>query len=108
MITKEIRWSTDMSKAPKGEMVTKVVEYMRDGKLTKRSSEERVPTRILTLSKCGKVQASHWMLAKYTTSGKLLEGGRWHGFNHGSEPLMWALWPSADELMAEVAGTVAA
>lgn len=104
MIKATIEWSSDIEAAPRGETVTKVTTFTRDGKQQQRTLEEFVPTRILALSRCGKVISSHWIPPRYTQSEAVLDGDRWHGFNRGAPPVMWALWPNGEALLA---GTLA-
>lgn len=100
MITTHLKWSDDISKAPKGEYVTTTYQTMVKGKPHEVTKTEHAPTKILALTKCGKVVSTYWLPAKQTASGALLDGGRWSGLATGEEPLRWALWPDAAELIA--------
>lgn len=97
MIT-ELHWSTDISKAPKGELVERHVTYQRNGETYTRLLEDFVPTPLMAVTSCGKVVRTYWIPPRKTANGGLLDGDRWSGFNHGSEPVAWALWPVAPEL----------
>lgn len=99
MITTRLHWSDDISKAPKGEYVTTTYQTMVKGKPHEVTKTEHVPTKILALTKCGKVVDTRWIPAKHTASGAVLDGDRWSGFNRGDAPLRWALWPDAAELV---------
>lgn len=103
MITTHLHWSSDITKAPRGEMVTTPYHQMVKGQPVERSRTEHVPTKILALTNCGKVISTYWMPAsKHTLNGEVLDGDRWHGFNRGQSPLLWALWPDASELAASL------
>ncbi len=98
MITTHLHWSSDISAAPKGEMVTTPYTIMVKGEPKERTRTEHVPVKILALTKCGKVVSTYWLL------GTAYGAGRWSGLADGESPLLWALWPDA----AELAGSVAA
>jgi hypothetical protein len=106
MIT-ELHWCTDISKAPKGENVERVVTYERNGKQEQRRWEDFVPTKILALTNCGKVVSTYWVPEKRTQSGAVLSHGHWSGFperpEFGGGPVMWAAWPVAPVLAREAA-----
>lgn len=104
MIHTHLQWSDDIAKAPKGETVTTTTSVLVKGKPVKRERTEHVPVKILALTNCGNVIATYWMPAsKHTLNGVVLDGDRWHGFNRGQSPLLWALWPDAAELSASLA-----
>ena len=100
MITTHLHWSSDITKAPKGEMVTTPYHQMVKGQAVERSRTEHVPTKILAVTNCGKVVSTYWIPAKHNASGAVLDGDRWSGFNRGDKPLLWAPWPDAAELAA--------
>lgn len=95
MITTHLHWSSDLSKAPRGEKVTTKNTVMIKGEPVERERVDFIPTRVLTLSKCGKIIPTYWIPGRPGT----LEGDRWSGYNRGEQPLLWAPWPDAAELM---------
>lgn len=108
MITTFLKWSGDISAAPKGEMVTTTYHQMVKGAPVERTRIDHVPTRIMALTSCGKVIPTYWMPAsKHTLNGEVLDGDRWIGFNRGQSPLLWALWPDASELAASLSAVEA-
>jgi hypothetical protein len=58
-----------------------------------REIEEQRREYILAVQPDGTVVMTCWIPAKFTQSGKLLEGNHWSGFNVGSDPIAWAPWP---------------
>jgi hypothetical protein len=98
MIHTYLNWSTDISKAPHGEMVTTTQTVLVKGQPQERQRFDHVPTKILALTKCGKVTPTYWIPGKEGT----LDGERWSGLNRGEAPLAWCAWPDADELMASI------
>lgn len=68
---------------------------MIKGEPVERERTDFVPTRIMALSKCGKITPTYWIPGKPGT----LDGGGWSGFDRGELPLLWAAWPNAEELM---------
>lgn len=95
-------WSSAMEKAPKGEYVTTITKVMVKGVVQDRERTDHVATKILALTKCGKVITTYWIPEKLTSTGFLLDGDRWSGFTRGVLPLLWAPWPDADVLMGAV------
>jgi hypothetical protein len=104
MITSFLHWSDDISEAPRGEMVTTKFHQMVKGEPVERSRTEHVPTKILSVSACGKVCVTYWVPEKLTQSGSILSHGHWSGFaerpEYGSGPVLWAAMPDAAELLA--------
>lgn len=100
MIYSHLTWSDRIEDAPRGEMVTTTYHQMVKGEIVERQRTEHVPTKILALTNCGKVIPTYWIPARHTASGAVLHGGLWSGLATGEEPLRWALWPDAAELMA--------
>lgn len=100
MTTTSIHWSTDMTKAPRGENVPRIMQVMVKGEAKEQTRYDFVPTRILALTKCGKVVPTYWIPGKAGT----LDGERWSGLNRGEQPLAWAAWPDADELTKQLNG----
>ena len=102
MITTHLHWSSDISAAPKGEMVTTPYHQMVKGEAKERSRTEHVPTKILALSSCGKVVVTYWIPEKQTQSGSILSHGHWSGFaerpEYGGGPVLWAAMPDPNEL----------
>jgi len=74
-----IKWSKDVSKAPKGHMETR--------KIGKNMAEIFVPDRVILATKCGKVTLSYWHPEKDD------KPGRWNMLNQGEEPVAWFPWP---------------
>ena len=100
MITTHLHWSGDISKAPKGEMVTTKFHQTVKGEIVERSRTEHVPTRIFALTECGKIIVTYWVPAKTTQSGNVLGGDCWSGFVRGGAlPVLWAAIPDAAELL---------
>lgn len=103
MITSFLHWSDDITKAPKGEMVTTPYFQIVKGAPVERSRTEHVPTKILALSACGKVMVTYWVPEKLTQSGSTLSHGHWSGFaerpEYGAGPVLWAAMPDAAELL---------
>ncbi len=104
MIHTHLHWQTDISKAPRGENVPRTIQVMIKGEAKEQTRTDFVPMRILALSKCGKVMPTYWIPGKPGA----LDGDRWSGFNRGEQPLAWAAWPDADELMASIKVVIAA
>ena len=100
MTTTFLKWSPDMTKAPRGEMVTSTYQTMVKGKPHEATKTEHVATKILALTKCGKVVSTYWMPGKKTASGGVLDAARWSGLATGETPVLWAPWPDAAELAA--------
>ncbi len=107
-IYQQIKWSSDISAAPKGETVVNKRTVLLKGKPVDQEIPTFIPTFILALTKCGKVVRTCWLPIQRTASGAKLGGERWDGFNPGSEPLLWAHWPDATELGATLAAANAA
>lgn len=99
IIHQHIKWSSDISTAPKGEMVANKRVVSIKGKPTEQTFETFIPTFIMALTKCGKIVRTYWLPGKEGT----LDGERWSGLNRGEQPVLWANWPNAVELMAMVA-----
>ncbi|MDO6966953.1 hypothetical protein [Rhizobium alvei] len=105
MITTVLEWSTDIDAAPRGEIVEKVVDVQRNGKRERRVYEEYVPTKILALTKCGKIVVTHYIPPRFTQSGSKLDGDRWSVFAANEAPVMWAAMPSAEILQSFLGGS---
>lgn len=103
MITTHLHWSSDISTAPKGEMVTTTYQTMVKGEAKERSRTEHVPTRILAVSECGKVMVTYWLPEKLSQGGLVMRHGHWSGFPERSEfgagPVLWAAMPDAAGLL---------
>ena len=103
MITSFLHWSSDITKAPKGEMVTTAYHQMVKGEPVERSRAEHVPVKILALTSCGKVVVTYWIPGKLAQSGSILSYGHWSGFaerpEFGGGPVLWAAMPDAAELL---------
>lgn len=102
-IYQQIKWSSDISAAPKGETVVNKRTMLVKGKPVDQEIPTFIPTFILALTKCGKVVRTYWIPG----NGRPLEA-RWSGLNHGEQPLAWAHWPDAAELDATLAAANAA
>ncbi|NTA27436.1 hypothetical protein [Allorhizobium ampelinum] len=100
MITTQLTWSTDISKAPKGDYVTTNYTVLVKGQPQERTRTEHVPTKILALTNCGMVVSTYWRPAEYakTVENHVLNGDCWSGFSRGTSPVMWTAWPDAKEL----------
>jgi hypothetical protein len=79
-------WETDMTRAPKGKVVTRTVTT-KDGQREFQSYE---PDFVILMSECRKVIKSYW----------LPKEGRWAGFSEHSRPLAWQAWPEWNEGIA--------
>ena len=103
-ISTNLEWSTDMSKAPKGETVERVVTYEKKGVKEQRRWEEFVPTKIMALGRCGKVISTYWVPEQLSQSGVLMRHGHWSGFvedpKFGEGPIAWASWPKGLDILA--------
>ena len=100
MITTFLKWSPDISQAPRGEMVTSTYQMMVKGKPQEVSKTEHQSTKILVLTNCGKVVPTYWIPSREASGGAILGGNRWSGLATGEEPVLWAPWPNAAELAA--------
>lgn len=98
MIHQSITWSTDISKAPKGDTVNVPFTTMVKGEPQARTRQEHQTVKILALTNCGMVVSSYWIPPKKGATGVVTDVGRWSGFNPGSDPVLWAPWPDAEQL----------
>lgn len=96
MISTKIEWSDDPAAAPRGRSVERRKLVGADKEIT---SSEFVPDFLMAISKCGQVVRTYWIPARYTQTGKLLDGGRWSGFATGEDPVLWASWPNGAALI---------
>lgn len=106
MIDTIIHWSTDISSAPKGEMVTTTRTVLRKEKPVDVSEMVHVPVNILVISECGLISISHWVPEKHLSSGNVRQIGHWYGFfaDHkmSTVPKAWAAIPDAAEILASL------
>lgn len=72
-------WNHDISKAPKGKMVTRQVTT-KDGV---RNYEEYETDHVIAASSCGKVTRSYWIPKE----------DRWCMFMKDNPPIAWMPWP---------------
>lgn len=107
MIHQTLTWSTDISAAPNGEMVTTTRTVLRKEKPVEVSETEHVPVRILAISECGIISISHWVPEKHLSSGNVRQIGHWYGYfaDHkmSTVPKAWAYMPDAAEIRAILA-----
>lgn len=73
-------WNHDMSAAPKGQTVQRMVTTTQGDK----SYEAFEPDYVILASKCGKVGKSYWLPME----------DRWAGFQPGEEVRAWMPWPT--------------
>lgn len=84
-------WNMDISTAPKGRVVSSVIEI---GKGKTRQIDTFVPDIIIAVSRHHETIRSYWVPSKYTMDGNLLEGDRWAGFTRENPPIAWMPWPT--------------
>lgn len=72
-------WDFDISRAPKGNMVTRYVAT-KDGK---KPFEAFEADHVILATKCGKVTVSYW----------IPDESRWCMLSKGEEPVAWQRWP---------------
>lgn len=109
MITTPLNWSSDISQAPRGENVTTPYQTMVKGEAKELTRTEFVPTKILALTRCGKVIQTHWIPEARAQGGAIMRYGHWSGFpekpEYGGGPLLWAPWPDPDALQVALSAT---
>lgn len=72
-------WSSDISQAPRGNMVETTVQTSKGPRTTSRL----VPTKVILTTKCGKVTLSQY----------IPDEERWLMLGKGEQPVAWQPWP---------------